>query len=282
MDSGAPDAGEPDASLDASTDASADASDGGADARSDAGADSGPDSGADAGFDAGTDSGFDAGATDDGADAGTGDAGDGIKWIQIPAGKDQMGCSPGDTWCQPHEMAAHEIDITQPFWIMETEVTQGQYKWVTGVNPSEFDTCGVNCPVESVDWTQAKSFCEKVGGRLPTEAEWEHAARAGTTTKFYCGDGSEVGCPADYLWYSGNSGSQTHPVRQKKANAWGLYDMLGNIIEWVEDDWHDNYNISTTPPRPDDGSAWVYDPRGSGRAFRGGSWQLPIDASRVS
>ena len=103
--------------------------------------------------------------------------------------------------------------------------------------------------------------------RLPTEAEWEYACRAGTTTRYYFGDdASQLG---DYAWYSANSQSKTHPVGQKKPNAWGLYDMSGNVWEWCEDDWHDNYIGA-----PTDGSAWLInnDNRSHLKCLRGGSW----------
>ncbi|MFA6033050.1 MAG: formylglycine-generating enzyme family protein, partial [Myxococcota bacterium] len=223
---------------DAGVDGSMDASDGGFDAGKDAGHDSGPDAAVDSGTDAnghdsGTDSGFDSGIIDAGVDAGPADAGDGISWIQIPAGNFSMGCSPGDSLCQSFENTAHNITIANPFWLMETEVTQKQYLKAIGSNPSYFAACGEDCPVESVTWTQAKYFCTKMGGRLPTESEWEYAARAGTTTKFYCGNGGDVHCPDEYAWFSINSESKTHPYKLKTANAWGLSDMLGNVFEWV-------------------------------------------------
>ena len=135
-------------------------------------------------------------------------------------------------------------------------------------NPSEFKDCGPNCPVERVSWDDIQVFIRKIKGligeqyRLPTEAEWEFAACSGGKDQTYAGGEnlSELG------WYTENSDGQTHPVGQKKSNGLGIYDMSGNVWEWVEDDWHGGYNGA-----PDDGSALTEDPRGTKRVFRGGS-----------
>jgi formylglycine-generating enzyme required for sulfatase activity len=144
-------------------------------------------------------------------------------------------------------------------------------------NPSNFKKCGDDCPVEKVSWNDAENFIKKLNEiegtdkyRLPTEAEWENACRVGTTTDFFFGN--DAGKLGQYAWYKDNSEERTHPVGQKKPNAWGLYDMHGNVWEWVEDDWHENYKGA-----PTDGSAWV-DKGGDarrvvrGRMVRGGSW----------
>jgi eukaryotic-like serine/threonine-protein kinase len=118
-------------------------------------------------------------------------------------------------------------------------------------------------PVVGVDWSEARAFCMWAGGRLPTEAEWEYACRAGTITEYSFGDDpAELG---DYGWYSDNSGGQTQPVGAKKPNAWGLCDMHGNVWEWCEDAWHGSYQGA-----PTDGTAWTGE--GSDRVYRGGSW----------
>ena len=159
------------------------------------------------------------------------------------------------------------------------EVTQAQYEQVMGVNPSEYK--GANNPVEMVSWEDAVEFCrrlselpaEKAAGnvyRLPTEAEWEYACRAGTTTKFSFGDDeSDFG---EYGWYRENSGRTTHPVGSKLPNAWGLYDMHGNVWEWCQD-WYGDYP-----------SGSVTDPSGatssSFRVLRGGGWDYSADGCR--
>ena len=125
----------------------------------------------------------------------------------------------------------------------------------------------------NVSWEDAQAYADwlnkKTGKefRLPSEAEWEYACRAGTRTRFYTGDSDKDLDRAG--WYWDNSGGQTHPVGEKAPNAWGLYDMHGNVYEWVEDDWHGSYDGA-----PDDGSAWVDNPRGSARVMRGGSWDF--------
>ena len=152
-----------------------------------------------------------------------------------------------------------------------TEVTQEQYQKVMGTNPSQFK--GPQNPVEKVSWADAVEFCgklsampaEKTAGhvyRLPTEAEWEYACRSGTTTAYGFGDdASRLG---DYGWFDGNSDSSTHPVGEKKPNAWGLYDMHGNVWEWCQD-WYGDYpsGSTTDPTGPSSGSF---------RVDRGGSW----------
>jgi len=145
--------------------------------------------------------------------------------------------------------------LDKGFYMQTTEVTQGQWKAVKGNNPSEFKDCD-DCPVEMVSWRDVQKFIKKLnqqtGGkyRLPTEAEWEYACRAGSTTTYYFGDGENM--LGNYAWYDLNSGGKTHPVGQKKPNAWGLYDMHGSVSEWCQDNW----------------SGY-----GSGRVYRGGSWE---------
>jgi formylglycine-generating enzyme required for sulfatase activity len=231
----------------------------------DGGIDSGMDSGMDSGVtDSGPDASADAGAPDAGIDAGS-DAGGSLTWIQIPAGSYQMGCSPGDETCFSSVFPVHTVNVPA-FEILEHEVTQGEYLAVMGDNPAYFQQCGLSCPVETVNWSQARAFCQTVEGRLPSESEWEYAARGGTTTRWYCGD--DAACVADIAWHAANSGDTTHPVKTKTANNYGLYDMSGNVWELVEDDYHSNYSGA-----PDDGSAWIDKPdRGYDRVGRGGSW----------
>jgi formylglycine-generating enzyme required for sulfatase activity len=192
---------------------------------------------------------------------------DGLTYVWIPPGTFQMGCSAGDAECFAGEKPAHEVTITKGFWIGQTPVTQEAYQRVVGNNPGHFK--GDQFPVEQVNWNEAQGYCQSVGMRLPTEAEWEYAARGGSTGSRY-GDLDRIG------WYRNNSGNTTHVVGQKEANAFGLYDMLGNVSQWVAD-WYAEYPAG--PQRDPAGPA-----SGSGpfREMRGGSWlDVPRDA-RVS
>ena len=163
----------------------------------------------------------------------------------------------------PDFSPAHAVTLTKAFYLGKFAVTQEQYAQVMGTNPSGFK--GANLPVESVPWDDAQAFCRKVSEktgqtvRLPTEAEWEFACRAGTTTAYYTE--ADVGQAA---WNEENSNGTTHPVGQKEPNAWGLYDMHGNVWEWCQD-WYGGYEAGTAT-----------DPQGPGtgtyRVLRGGSW----------
>ena len=187
--------------------------------------------------------------------------------VILPPGSFNMGSSKGG-----HESPAHSVTIGKPFAIGKTEVTQGQWKAVMGNNPSDFDNCGGTCPVENVSWYDAKEFIQRLNSktgkqyRLPSEAEWEYACRAGGRQE-YCGSDSldSVGWYGAYATPVGNSAKTTNRVATKQANAFGLYDMSGNVFEWVEDSYHDSYNGA-----PTDGSAWSGD--GAKRVLRGGSW----------
>ena len=196
-----------------------------------------------------------------------------VTWVTIPAGSFEMGCSVGDSGCDSDESPLHTVNVPS-FDLMATEVTQDQYEAVIGSNPSNFSSCGGDCPVETVDWNEATAFCQAIGGRLPSESEWEYAARAGTTTKYYCGDLSS--CLDGIAWYSDNSASSTHPVATKTANAFGLYDMLGNVWEWVGDCWNDNYDNA-----PANGNTWTYGDC-SYRVRRGGGWGSDVRFVRAS
>ena len=197
----------------------------------------------------------------------------GLVWISIPAGSFEMGCSPGDDECRSQESPRHIVTVSA-FEMTEMEITQAQYKALVGSNPSHFAGCP-NCPVEYVDWYEAKAFCEAIGGRLPSEAEWEYAARGGTTTPWTCGD-TTSSCLGDIAWYDANAGGTTHPVKGKATNAFGLYDMLGNVYEWMEDCWHEDYDGA-----PSTGEAWVTGGCGI-RVLRGGSYLDLVVHLRVS
>ena len=149
---------------------------------------------------------------------------DGQRYVWIPPGAFTMGCSPGDTECNENEKPPHVEQIAKGFWLGQTEVTQAAYVRVTGGNPSNHK--GEQLPVESLIWDHAANYCRAIGGRLPTEAEWEYAARAGVAWARY-------GSLDDVAWHAGNSGNATHPVALKQPNAFGLYDMLGNVWEYV-------------------------------------------------
>jgi formylglycine-generating enzyme required for sulfatase activity len=192
----------------------------------------------------------------------------GMEFVSIPGGSFTMGSPSIETDRSYGEDPQHQVTI-QAFYMMSTEVTQAQWKAVMGSNPSNFKRD--NLPVESISWNDCQEFIKKLnqmdpgkGYRLPSEAEWEYACRAGTTTRF-CSGNSESDL-ARVGWYSGNSGSKTHPVGTKESNAWGLYDMHGNVWEWCEDWFHDSYKGA-----PSDGSAWESG-GGQYRVLRGGSW----------
>jgi formylglycine-generating enzyme required for sulfatase activity len=182
------------------------------------------------------------------------------------------------------EKPAHEVCIGYEFWLGQHEVTQGQWFDVMGANPAHFNQERVgdnwrDYPVERVSWNDVQEFIEKLNAatvethgraslqtyRLPSEAEWEYAARAGTTTMYAFGD--DVSQLGKYAWYKENSNGRPHPVGQKQPNAWGLHDMHGNVWEWVADTWHSNYDGA-----PIDGSAWTEGGEGSRRVLRGGGY----------
>lgn len=193
---------------------------------------------------------------------------DGLTYVWIPAGTFQMGCSPGDSECSNAEKPAHTVTITKGFWMGQTEVTQAAYQRVMGTNPSHFH--GDRLPVETVNWDGARAYCATVGMRLPTEAEWEYAARAGGTAARY-GDLDAI------AWYDKNSGNQAHEVGQKEPNAWKLYDMLGNVSEWMGD-WYDAnyYSQSSLARSARSVIGFKY------RTLRGGSWDSYTILMRVS
>lgn len=202
------------------------------------------------------------------------DFGGGVKLdlVSIPAGQFQMGSNDGE----PNEKPVHTVKITKRFYMGKYAVTQAQYEKIMGGNPSFFK--GADCPVETVSFVQAEQFCAKAGRlsgrivRLPTEAEWEYACRAGTATKFNTGnDEAALGLAA---WYKDNSGSKTHPVGQKQPNAWGLFDMHGNVAQWCLDYYSLEFYANSPVENPRCPSAYAL------RVLRGSSFTDTPPVSR--
>jgi formylglycine-generating enzyme required for sulfatase activity len=193
----------------------------------------------------------------------------GMEFVLISPGTFTMGSGDGDKRASRNEKPAHQVRISKPFYLGKYEVSQAQWEAVMGNNPSNFK--GRSNPVEMVSWDNVQEFINRLNKqeghnsyRLPTEAEWEYAARAGTTGVYSFGD--DAGSLGQYAWWYGNSGDKTHPVGQKQPNAWGLYDMHGNVWEWVQDWYGENYyssSPSTDPKGP---------PSGSHRVLRGAGW----------
>ncbi len=217
----------------------------------------------------------------------------GMEFVLVPAGSFMMGtespnCPNDDPFTEkneyihcmgdilPEETPKHKVEISRYFYMGKYEVTQEQWHKVMGNNPSHFRTekageYSPNHPVEKVSWEDVQNFISKLNQmektdayRLPTEAEWEYAACAGTTTAYSFGDDkSRLG---EYAWYEDNSGKKTHPVGQLKPNAWGIYDMHGNVWEWCGDWYSDKYYSNSPSTDPNGPSS------GSYRVYRGGGW----------
>ena len=187
------------------------------------------------------------------------DNGTNIEMLLVPGGTFMMGCSPGDAECAGDESPTHQVTLTNAFYMGKTEVTQAQWQAKMGSNPSSYSgfSDSPSRPVEQVSWDTIQNFNSATGLRLPTEAEWEYACRAGTTTEQY-------GVLNDIAWFVSNSGGQTHAVAGKLPNALGLYDTLGNVWEWCQDLYGPYSSGSVTNPT---GPA-----TGSGRLLRGGFW----------
>jgi formylglycine-generating enzyme required for sulfatase activity len=209
-----------------------------------------------------------------------------IEYVKIAPGDFMMGCSKGDTMCDMHdpmsplkdffkdlsETPAHMVKITKQFEMAKYVVTQGEWKMIMGTDVSTFK--GDNLPMENISWNQIQDFLTKINSlndgfkyRLPTEAEWEYAARAGTT-------GPIIGDSLDAIaWYDQKGGAKTRPVGTKAANAWGLYDMQGNVWQWVQDAYSDYKKNAVSDP---------VNNKGDKRVLRGGSWDLAAIEMRVS
>jgi formylglycine-generating enzyme required for sulfatase activity len=189
----------------------------------------------------------------------------GMELVLIPAGKFMMGSEEYD-WEEPVRI----VTINKPFYLGVYPVAQRQWKELMEDNPSYFE--GDELPVERVSWNGVQEFIIKLNKQegekkyyLPSEAEWEYAIRAGTTTSyFFADDDSELD---EYAWYYKNSEGKTHPVGQKEPNPWGLYDMIGNVWEWIQDTWHESYRYA-----PTDNSAWQSKDSPL-RVVRGGCWE---------
>jgi formylglycine-generating enzyme required for sulfatase activity len=202
---------------------------------------------------------------------------DGLSYVWVPSGSFRMGCSPGDKQCRPDE-TPHPVSLSKGFWMGQTEVTVGAYKQFCRASgrrhlpaPPEFNENWANdlLPIENVAWKDAAAYCHWAEGRLPTEAEWEFAARAGSAGQVY-GPLDQIG------WHKSNSGLEAREVGKKQPNAFGLHDTIGNVWEWTADRYDEHY-YSRSPGA---------DPRGPEaghfRVLRGGSWIREASALRVS
>lgn len=202
---------------------------------------------------------------------------DGLRYVWIPPGTFQMGCPLEDDACSSDEKPSHQVRINKGFWMGQTDVTAGAYKSFlahTGrhmPSPLRFGEGWPddNAPIVNVRWDEAQAYCAWAGGRLPTEAEWEYAGRAGSTAKRY-------GPIDDIAWYFYNSGGEPQDVAQKRANAFGLFDMLGNVFQWVND-WYDAKYYQSSPAADPPGPL-----TGSQRVLRGSLANGGLREVRVS
>jgi formylglycine-generating enzyme required for sulfatase activity len=204
----------------------------------------------------------------------------GMKLVLIPAGEFMMGSPVNETGRGGDEGPQHKVRISRPFYMAATEVTQKHWRAVMDKKGDNYFK-GDDLPMERMTWDEAQEFCQKLSARegrtyrLPTEAEWEYACRAGTTTRYSFGDDeSRLG---EYAWCYANGGSKTHPVGLKKPNPWGLYDMHGNVLEWCSDWYARGYGVK-------DPNTAVVDPtgpeKGAHRVLRGGCWCDPPHSCR--
>ena len=197
---------------------------------------------------------------------------DGLNYVWVPPGTFMMGCSEQDSECKDDEKPTHQVVIEKGFWMGQTEVTIAAYKRLNPKFVPHDPSSDGNLPVCGVSWSDAKDYCSATGGRLPTEAEWEYAARGGSSQPFY-------GAISEIAWYAGNSRNGPHVVGKKRPNAFGLYDMLGNVSEWVLDRYFNKYSYDSAATGPE-----VEQPLASNAlaVARGGFWQSDAAALRVS
>ncbi len=218
----------------------------------------------------------------------------GMDFIYIPPGTFMMG-SPPDEPGRDNDEYQRKVTLTKGFYIQTTEVTQKQWRKIMWSNPSHFsNSCGKECPVENVSWEDVQRYIRKLNKkentdkyRLPTEAEWEYACRAGSNTAYANGDISGTKCGHDpnldnMGWYCGNSDRSTHPVAQKKANAWGLYDMHGNVWELCQDKSGGSLDNMMTQGNIVSGEIDPIGTSGSLRISRGGSWRNGAEGCRAA
>jgi formylglycine-generating enzyme required for sulfatase activity len=203
---------------------------------------------------------------------------DGLKYAWIAPGNFLMGCSPGDTDCSEPEKPAHQVTMPGGYWIGQAEVTVGAYKRFAATGKVKMPPAAPKLnrgwkkesyPIVDITWDEADQYCAWAGGRLPTEAEWEYAARGGSLQARY-GDLGEI------AWFKENAEGQTHEVAGKHANGYGLFDTLGNVWEWVND-WYDPQYYQSSPAQNPPGPA-----TGQQRVLRGGSWIVDPKLLRVS
>jgi formylglycine-generating enzyme required for sulfatase activity len=197
---------------------------------------------------------------------------DGLNYVWVPPGEFMMGCSAQDSECKDDEKPAHPVTIDQGFWLGQTEVTIAAYKKFAVKHSLSSPSGDGTLPMSGESWMEAKQYCKVTGGRLPTEAEWEYAARAGSPLPYY-------GAISQIAWYASNSKGVPHPVAQKKPNAFGLYDMLGNVAEWVLDRYFDKYDLDSAATGPT-----VEEPLSPNAlaVARGGYWESDAEGLRVS
>ena len=203
---------------------------------------------------------------------------EGILFVRIPAGEFLMGSPNSEPARAKDESPVSRAVIAKSFWMSKYEVTQGEWTAVMGNNPSQY-RYGDEHPVENISWEDCQRFIQRLNAvsprtfRLPTETEWEYACRAGSRTA-YC-SGNSVSDLDRCGWYDGNSGTGHHPVGEKEPNYWGLYDMHGNVYEWCQDYYWENYGN-----HPGDASAWEHPNENANRVRRGGSFQQPAKNCR--